>query len=102
MVIEIVAPKLGGDSHRPLVERELGKLTKYFHNVDEEGVFARVALRPHPKNDAWVRATVDLSLPGAPKIIADAEGESVREALKRSADEAERQLREFKTRREML
>lgn len=97
MIVEIVAPDLGGeDANRDEVFRALAKFDKYLADFPDDGIFARVALRPHPKNEAWVRATIDLSLPGAPKAIADAEGESVRLALGRAADEVGRQLRDLK------
>jgi len=38
-------------------------------------------------------------LPGAPKAIADADGDTMREALNQAAGEIERQLRDLKERR---
>ncbi|HBY95056.1 MAG: HPF/RaiA family ribosome-associated protein [Ardenticatenaceae bacterium] len=100
MIVEIVAPELGGEErNRDIVFKTLAKLDKYLTHFPEDSIFARVALGPHPTNDDWVRATIDLSLPGAPKAVADADGETTREALNQAAEEVERQLRELKERR---
>ncbi|MDQ4078063.1 MAG: HPF/RaiA family ribosome-associated protein [Chloroflexota bacterium] len=101
MKVEIVAPDLGGyEQNQDLVFKTLDKFDKYLHDFPEGSIFARVVLRPHPADDMRVQCTIDLSLPGAPKAIADAEGDNRREALSACADEIERQLREMKERRE--
>ena len=100
MIVEIVAPNLGGEEqNRDIVFNTLDKFDKYLGDFPEDGVFARVALRPHQGVEGWVDATIDLSLPNAPKIIANQDGENVRAALKQCADEVERQLRDMKERR---
>ncbi len=100
MIVEIVAPDLGGEEgNRDVVFQSLSKLDKYLAHFPDDDIFVRVALRPHAANRDMVHATIDMDLPGGPKAIGDSGGDTAREALHRAAAEVEQQLRKLKDRR---